>query len=137
MKERLSPSVTFSVTFVRSFGILFRVDCVDQIAIELPQLGYAGLIEDVVQSFAEDSFLIFLSFNLNQSVDRDLKRIGHIEDHFKRGAFLCPFNLTPVFAAETALLGRFVKTELRRFSQSAQPLCKTFLLIHAHPSLAR
>ncbi len=26
---------------------------------------------------------IFLTFNLNEGMDWDIKRIGHIEDHFK------------------------------------------------------
>lgn len=76
------------VTTLDTAGVLFDVDCVEQVAIKLFQLRHAGFVENVVYPFAEDSFLIFLAFNLNEGMDRNIKRIGHIEDRFKRRALL-------------------------------------------------
>jgi len=69
-------------------GILFGVNRIEQVAIHSFQFVHTGFIENGVNPFAEDSFLIFLAVNLNEGMDWDIKGIRHIEDRFKRRTLL-------------------------------------------------
>ena len=81
--EAFVPFTTFDAA-----EILFSVNCVEQVAVKSFQLGHGGFIKDIVYPLAKDSSLIFFAFNLNEGMDRNIKGIGHIEGHFKRGTLL-------------------------------------------------